>query len=240
MGGEIRSWAGALAVLAAATTLSACSGTLTGDPHFLSSVGTTGDFVVPIASLQARKFNTVVRQQYDFSCGSAAIATLLHYHYGDPQGEADVFRGMWAGGDQNQIRKVGFSLLDMKRYLATRGMRADGYKVTLADIRKRGIPGVVLITIKQYRHFVVLKGINKDEVLIGDPSLGLRTMRIDEFQKVWNGIYFVINNNLGAAQRAFNVDSQWASFSRSPIGGTFLQPMSQQALSLSAPYYTLF
>lgn len=242
MGGEIRFSRGIVPALAAGLILSACSAssTLSGDPHFLSSTGTTSDFVVPVASLQARKFNTVVKQQYDFSCGSAAVATLLHYHYNDPQGEADVFRGMWAGGDQAQIRKVGFSLLDMKRYLASRGMRADGYKVTLQDIEKRGIPGVVLITVKQYRHFVVLKGINKGEVLIGDPSLGLRTMSIAEFSKVWNGIYFVINNNISAAQRAFNVDAQWASFSRSPIGGAFLQPLSQQALSLTAPYYSLY
>ena len=240
MGGKIRSLGGVLAALGAGLMLSACSGTLTGDPRFLGSSGVTNDFVVPVASIQARKFNTVVRQQYDFSCGSAAVATLLHYHYADPQGEADVFRGMWRDGNQEQIRKVGFSLLDMKRYLASRNLRADGYKVSLADIAKRGIPGIALITIRQYRHFVVIKGVNKEEVLLGDPSLGLRTMSIAEFSKAWNGIYFVINNNLDLAQRAFNVDAQWASFSRSPVGGAFLQPVSQQALSLTAPYYTIF
>lgn len=220
--------------------LSACSTTLSGDPKFMGSAGTTTDYTVPVASMQARKFNTVVRQQYDFSCGSAAVATLLHYHYGDPQGEADVFRGMWRDGDQAQIRKVGFSLLDMKRYLASKNLRADGYKVSLNDIAKRGIPGIVLITVKQYRHFVVLKGISKEEVLLGDPSLGLRTMPLAEFSKAWNGIFFVINNDLTTAQRAFNVDAQWASFSRAPIGGSFAQPISQQALSLLAPSYGVY
>jgi predicted double-glycine peptidase len=226
--------------MAAGLMLSACSTSLSGDPKFLGSMAPVGDYTVPVASLQARKFNTVVRQQFDFSCGSAAVATLLHYHYGDPQGEADVFRGMWQDGDQAQIRKVGFSLLDMKRYLASRHMRADGYKVSLEAIAKRGIPGIVLITVKQYRHFVVLKGMNKGEVLLGDPSLGLRTMSFEEFSRVWNGIYFVINNNISSAQRAFNVDAQCASFSRSPVGGTFLQPLSQQALSLTAPYFSTF
>ena len=27
-------------------------------------------------------FRSVIRQQFDFSCGSAAVATLLTYHYG--------------------------------------------------------------------------------------------------------------------------------------------------------------
>lgn len=231
---------GAMGVLGASLLLSGCSSTVSGDPRFLGGGGPVNDYTVPVASLQARKFNTVVRQQFDFSCGSAAVATLLHYHYRDPQDEAAVFRGMWRDGDQAQIRKVGFSLLDMKRYLASRNMRADGYKVSLQDIARRGIPGIALITIGKYRHFVVVKGITDREVLLGDPSLGLRSMSVAEFSKGWNGIYFVINNDLNAAQRAFNVDAQWASFSRSPVGGTFLQPLSLQALSISAPYYTIF
>ncbi|QKS02004.1 C39 family peptidase [Sphingomonas sp. CL5.1] len=190
--------------------------------------------------MQARRFNTVVRQQYDFSCGSAALATLLRYHYGDPRTEEDVFRGMWQDGDQAQIRRVGFSLLDMKRYLAARGLRADGYKVGIQDIAKRGIPGIALITVKKYRHFVVLKGISKNEVLLGDPSLGLRTMPIAEFVAAWNGIYFVLNSRLDLATHAFNVHTQWASLARAPTDGAFLQPLSQQALALAAPFYSDF
>ncbi|MFT3977040.1 MAG: C39 family peptidase [Sphingomonas bacterium] len=216
--------------------LSGCARQLSGDPHFMASAAAPlNDFTVPVASMQARRFNTVVRQQYDFSCGSAALATLLHYHYGDPQSEEDVFRGMWRDGDQAQIRRVGFSLLDMKRYLAARGLRADGYKVSLQDIAKRGIPGIVLITVKQYRHFVVLKGIAGSEVLLGDPSLGLRTMAIKDFLAAWNGIYFVLNSRLDLAPRAFNVRGQWASLARAPVDSLFLQPLSQQALALALP-----
>ncbi|RYF14189.1 MAG: peptidase C39, partial [Oxalobacteraceae bacterium] len=43
------------------------------------------NFTAPVTSLIGRRFETVVRQQYDFSCGSAALATLLRYHYDDPQ-----------------------------------------------------------------------------------------------------------------------------------------------------------
>jgi predicted double-glycine peptidase len=218
--------------------LSACAGQVSGDPVFLSTNGPIADMRVPIASMQARRFNTVVHQRYDFSCGSAALATLLRYHYNDPQSEVDVFQGMWRDGDRAQIRRVGFSLLDMKRYLAARGLSADGYKVTLQDIAKRQVPGIALITVKGYRHFVVVKGVNAKEVLIGDPSLGLRTMPVAEFTAAWNGIYFVLNSNLDTARRGFNVDAQWASFARAPIGGTFAEPASLQALALTAPFYT--
>ena len=78
------------------------------------------EFELPVTSMLGRRFETVVRQQFDFSCGSAALATLLRYHYEDPQNEQTVFLGMFQDGDQAQIRKLGFSLLDMNRYLAAR------------------------------------------------------------------------------------------------------------------------
>src|SRR5690606_40798166 len=59
----------------------------------------------------------VCSSDLDFSCGSAATATLLTYQYGHPVTELEVFRQMYAQGDQARIRKEGFSLLDMRRYL---------------------------------------------------------------------------------------------------------------------------
>jgi uncharacterized protein len=44
--------------------------------------GVEGTLNVPTSSIAARKFKEIVRQQYDFSCGSAALATLLTFHYG--------------------------------------------------------------------------------------------------------------------------------------------------------------
>ena len=221
--------------------LAGCAGQLKpANPLFLGSSGMLSDFRVPVASMRALKFDTVVHQQYDFSCGSAALATLLRYHYGLPRTEADVFAGMWREGDQAHIRQVGFSLLDMKRYLAEQHLHADGYRVSLDAIAKRGLPGIALITIKGYRHFVVLKGIDRYSVLIGDPSLGLRTVSRDAFQRMWNGIYFVLTSDTAEGARNFNSPRQWAVYARAPLGDPFLEPLSLQALALTAPFYRDF
>ena len=66
-----------------------------------------------VVSYRDIPFRTVVRQRYDFSCGSAALATLLRYHYNRDVGEEQVFRAMYAAGDPCVIQPVGFSLLDM-------------------------------------------------------------------------------------------------------------------------------
>ena len=128
----------------------------------------------------------------------------------------------------------------MKLYLSKLGFKADGFKVSLEEITGAGVPGVALININGYKHFVVIKGISKQEVLVGDPALGLKTMRIDEFKKAWNGVYFAINSHAGRGRANFNRDVQWASFSRAPIGSGFTDPLSQQALALTAPFITDF
>lgn len=229
------------AAVALAAALGGCAAQVKGgDPRFMTTVGTVSDWQVPVASMLARRFNTVVRQQYDFSCGSAALATLLRYHYGLPRSETDVFTGMWREGDRARIREVGFSLLDMKRYLAEAGISADGFKVSLDAIARRGLPGIALISTKGYRHFVVVKGVTADEVLVGDPSLGVRSVPRDEFQATWNGVYFVLNSHAGVGQANFNGARQWRVLARAPIGQSFLDPLSQQALSLAAPFYRDF
>ena len=227
----------ALALLAG---LSGCTETISQSAPFLMGTGPSSDVLVPLRSFEERRFATVVRQRYDFSCGSAALATLLHFHYGYAKSEAAVFNGMWRDGDRAQITRLGFSLLDMKRYLQSNGLAADGYKVTLDQVIKTGVPGIALVQIKGYRHFIVVKGVNEREVLVGDPALGLRVMPRTEFQSAWNGIYFVVNSQTSKAKSTFNKDAQWAAFSRAPLGAGFTDPLSQQALTLTAPFYRDF
>lgn len=217
-----------LLVSAAACT----SGALPGGGNQLTALG--ADYVVPVRNMVERRFLTVVRQQYDFSCGSAALATLLNYHYGDRQTEASIFTGMWRDGDRAQIRRVGFSLLDMKRYLAARGIGSDGYRVTLEQIAKADTPGIALIDTQGYKHFVVVKGLEGGMVLVGDPALGIREVSATEFRKQWNGILFAINGPVKGREGAFGREEDWAlvTRARTTLG---MEPVSLQALALTRP-----
>jgi predicted double-glycine peptidase len=161
-------------------------------------------------------FRTVVRQQYDFSCGSAALATLLHYHYGLAVNEGSVFQAMYAAGDQQKIQRVGFSMLDMKNYLKTQGFEANGYRRKASDLRGMSQPAIALIRVGSYRHFVVVKGVRADKVLVGDPAQGIKVFSIGEFEHAWNGILFVID---AAPERsgAFNKKEEWASLLHGPF-----------------------
>lgn len=222
-----------LAPLVLAAT--ACATHVPGEQRFIGTNGPVGDYRMPVRSVAEMRFTGVVRQKYDFSCGSAALATLLRYHYDRDVREETAFRGMWAQGDQAQIRRLGFSLLDMKRWLASRGIAADGYRVSIDQIVGTGVPGIALIAIKNYRHFVVVKGLDRRDVLLGDPSTGLSVMPVDKFKAAWNGIYFVLSNDQALGKASFNRTSQWAAYARAPLGARFSDPVSQQALQLTAP-----
>jgi predicted double-glycine peptidase len=177
-----------------------------------------GGINVPgIESIRERAFSRTVHQQFDFSCGSAAVATLLTYQYGDPVTEQDVFQAMWDHGDQAKIRQDGFSLLDMKRYLDARGYQSNGYEVPIEKLIENSVPAVMLISDHGYNHFVVIKGLSKDRVLLGDPSAGARVMSRERFQEILvTPIVFVITDQ---RQRAtFNGRTDWRTEPLAPLG----------------------
>ena len=163
-----------------------------------------------------RAFKRTLHQQYDFSCGSAAVATLLTFQYGRPTDETAVFTAMFAAGDQAQIRSKGFSLLDMKRFLDTSGYQADGVRTSLDTLAKVGVPGIALISDHGYRHFIVVKGLDEDRVLIGDPALGARILTRRQFEHARVGdLFFVIRSHREIAQ--FNSMADWSATLTAPM-----------------------
>jgi predicted double-glycine peptidase len=175
-----------------------------------------GAYSLPVTSMKAARFRAMIRQQYDFSCGSAALSTLLTHHYGFKVSEETVFVAMYEKGDQPKIRREGFSLFDMKRYLESQGFQADGFEAPLNKLESAGIPAIVLINENGYNHFVVIKGIRDGRVLIGDPSSGTRAMPQAAFEALWsNGILFVVSNRQELAK--FNVAAEWNALPRAPL-----------------------
>ncbi len=175
-----------------------------------------GGFNVQVVSVKEARFTTTQRQQFDFSCGSAAVATLLTHHYGKPTDERAVFTQMFERGDQAKIRKEGFSMLDMKRYLESLGLRADGFQLPVDRLATEQVPAIVLLSERGYRHFVVVKGVVRGRVLVGDPAMGTRAMSIDRFKRLWvNNILFVIYNQRDSAK--FNAPNDWRVAPGAPL-----------------------
>ena len=175
-----------------------------------------GSYAVRVTSLKEARYRTTIGQQYDFSCGSAATATLLTYQYGHPVDERKVFLEMYAQGDQAKIRQQGFSLLDMRRYLQSAGFEADGFELPLEKLAEEGLPAIVLLNDRGYRHFVVVKGLRNGRVLLGDPARGTRAMPRSRFEALWdNRVLFVVHNQRDRAR--FNQLADWRTAPPAPM-----------------------
>jgi predicted double-glycine peptidase len=180
-----------------------------------------GSYSVKISTLKEvqfrRAFKTTVHQQYDFSCGSAAVATLLTFHYQQPISEQQVFKFMYEHGNQEKIREVGFSMLDMKVFLEASGYVADGFEATVEQMSASGVPAIVLRQDRGYNHFVVVKGVRDGKILVGDPALGSRIISREDFEAGWpSKIAFVITNKADLA--LFNNKTDWNFRLATPMG----------------------
>jgi predicted double-glycine peptidase len=175
-----------------------------------------GPVAVSVVSMKQARYRTTVHQQYDFSCGSAAVATLLTHNYGWKVDESTVFQAMYTKGNQEKIRQEGFSMLDMKNYLDGQGFEAKGVEATLDQLADAKVPAIALINENGYSHFVVIKGLREGNVLIGDPAQGTRVISRSSFEQYWtNNILLIAASRADLAR--FNEYDDWRIRPRAPL-----------------------
>ena len=144
----------------------------------------------PVRSVLEMRHQNVVVQEWDTSCGAAALATILNYQFDDPVSERAIARKLISRKEyveQPLLVRVrqGFSLLDLQRYVEQRGYRGIGYgQLTLDDLIDLA-PIMVPVKLKGYDHFVVFRGLFRDRVLLADPAWGNRTMLVERFEDDW-------------------------------------------------------
>jgi len=130
----------------------------------------------------------VVMQRFDYSCGAAAMATLMHYYFGDQVTEADVLTDMiqhLKPGQLEKIEKEGFSLLDLKNFADRRGYQAVGVQINITALPRLKGPVLVYLELVDTKHFAILRGVREDRVFLADPSRGNLRMRVDRFAEEW-------------------------------------------------------
>ncbi|MEO6816967.1 MAG: C39 family peptidase [Edaphobacter sp.] len=150
----------------------------------------------PIRTLKELRDEGVVRQRWDMSCGAAALSTILTYNFSDNTPEAAIVVWILHRNDPARIRaRGGFSLLELKRFAQARGYSAEGFSgMSLEDLATEKAWVITPIHFKTFDHFVVVKGIVGDRVILADPGFGNVTMKTTRFAKIWkNGIVFVIH-----------------------------------------------
>ena len=133
---------------------------------------------VPVRSWKSLRDRQIVKQDQDYSCGAASLATLLNGFYGQKVTEEALLKAM----DKGEGRA---SFDDMARALLKFGFRAQGFAASWEQLAMLKMPVVVYIKVRKDDHFSVLRGINGDTVWLADPSLGNRTYSRAQFLDMW-------------------------------------------------------
>ena len=160
-----------------------------------------------VKSWTALRQENVVIQQRDYSCGAAALATILQYHWEDNITETEllieVFKLLTVEELKERIEN-GLSLTDLRRLSVRMGYLATIGKLEFSKLRESKIPLVVGIIVNEFDHFVVYRGMDNQYVYLADPSRGNVRTPIPEFKKQWqeNAVLVVIKKGESSKKRS--------------------------------------
>ncbi len=149
----------------------------------------------PVKTWKAANRDHVVMQDYDYSCGAAALATLLNYYFEDPVSERTILRDIVNHLDKAAFdtrKEDGLSLLDLQQYAERQGYQAAGVRLSITELAKLKGPVLVYLEQPDFRHFAVYRGMRENRVFLADPARGNVRQPVDRFVQEWPGIALVL------------------------------------------------
>ena len=145
---------------------------------------------VAFRSWLALRDDGVVKQQRDFSCGVAALATYLGLYLNTSVSEAELLQLLQLRGDDwglpEDWREQGVSYATLIALATYHGVQAAGLAVTPERLMSLRVPAIVRLQVDGVAHFSVLRGIDRAGRLhLADPSWGNRQLSSDRFLTMW-------------------------------------------------------
>ena len=168
-------------------------------PASTNSWGDGPEDVVPVAhaleSWKARRYRLTVRQERDFTCGAASLATLVNFYYGRNYTEQQILElvlGRYTKEERKKKSQTGLSFNDLSFAASKLGFQSLGATMGLSGLRQLKGPVIVHLDRKIIQHFSVFRGFAGDRVFLSDPILGDTRYSIDRFLKEFTGAVFAV------------------------------------------------
>lgn len=134
---------------------------------------------IQIKSWKSIRDQNITKQDLDYSCGAASIATLLNGYFQQNVTEEQILKIM----DKGDLRA---SFDDMQKALSVLNFDSKGYAVSFDTLKTLKLPVIVYIKHRKTDHFSVIGGINDQFIQLSDPSLGKITLTKYQFLEMWN------------------------------------------------------
>lgn len=143
-----------------------------------------------IRSWQSLRDDRVVKQQLDYSCGAASLATILREFYSLDLTEADILARLAEDGR--------YSFADLAAVVKTWGLVGGGIALSFEKLTELKVPAIAYVLYRGQDHFTVIRGINPSTgvVSVADPSWGNRRFKEYQFRRIWE-----VRDEVGAEGR---------------------------------------
>lgn len=131
-----------------------------------------------ITSWKAQRDFRIIKQELDYSCGAASLATILTSYYGLNVSELEVLEkmGITDRASFQQLADVAPAF----------GMKAGGFMLSFDDLKHLKVPAIAFVQYRGQDHFTVIRGIRDDGVVqLADPSWGNRQLTARQFRTIW-------------------------------------------------------
>ena len=136
---------------------------------------------LPIKTWKDLRDSDIEKQDEDFSCGFASVATILRFFYGKEVYEKDILDEVIRVGDDDTA-----SWSDLEKAVQKFGFKAVGLTLSFEKLRSIKIPAIVYLRYRNKDHFSVIRGVNETGLVwLGDPSWGNRKFSESRFKSMW-------------------------------------------------------
>ena len=140
-------------------------------------------------------------QGADYSCGAAALATVLRYFWQDNVSETKILDTIMDFLTKAEIKDRmdnGLSIDDLRRAAVELNYLAEVGTITFAELTQSKVPLLVAINANGYDHFVVVRGVFGNNVYLADPMRGNIRVRTNVFASQWtkNAVLVVLKPNV--------------------------------------------
>jgi len=146
----------------------------------------------PLTSWIEIKNKSLTRQKEDYSCGSASLATILKYYYGEDITEKQILdsvmkmKGVTRESTLKEYKEAnGLSFLDLRTIAQKKGFKALGLALDMDALKKLQIPVILYVKIRNSEHFTVYKGMDERYAYLADPSMGNTKVRLSKFKEMF-------------------------------------------------------
>ena len=127
----------------------------------------------------------LVMQHDETDCGAACIASVAKY-YGK---KVSINRiRFYAGTDAMGTSGLGIVKGAENLGMSCRGMMSENHELS------EDIPFPVICHVKKdvIDHYVIVYDVRRNKVIVADPADGVKKMALEDFKKIWTGIFFVV------------------------------------------------